>query len=549
LEICESGAGESGLRPLSVCLINPRFEPSYWGYDHVLPFVGGDKRCWTVTGALPALAALAPPHCTVELVDENVEEIDFARLARFDVIGVTGMVVQAERMKAILARLRETEAVVVVGGPYVSVAESQFAALADVRFIGEAEETWPAFLEALARREPVPERYEQAERTDMARVPPPRYDLLKADRYMMASLQFSRGCPFRCEFCDIITIFGRRPRLKTPEQMLAEFEAVRVAGFRTCFLVDDNFIGNKAKAKELLHALIGWQKANGYPLDITTEASIDLADDAEMIDLMREANILSVFIGIETPRAASLNEVRKIQNVRGDPMIARLRRIRDGGLQIAAGFIVGFDNDDEAIFDEQAAFIEEAAIAFALVAVLTPIPTTPLYDRLVREGRLDFADHEVIFRPKGMSREALKRGYAALMRRLYEPDAFLARALGGYAGAHGYRAARRRHAEATGRRPGPLARARAAVGAVRLARRLVRTVRAEGLGRLGAAYFGAWWRLNRPLGRARMPLPDFVGLCLYHWHFHRIANGARRGAFGAVLPADLPLFDQDARAA
>jgi radical SAM superfamily enzyme YgiQ (UPF0313 family) len=537
------------MRPLSVCLINPRFEPSYWGYDHVLPFMAGDKRCWTVTGALPALAALAPPHCTIELIDENVEPIDFDRLDRFDVVGVTGMVVQAQRMKAILERLRGARATIVVGGPYVSVAESQLASLCDTRFIGEAEETWPAFLEALGRGEAVAERYEQAERTDMATVPVPRYDLVKSGRYVMASLQFSRGCPFRCEFCDIITIFGRRPRLKTPEQMLAEFDAIREAGFRTCFLVDDNFIGNKAKAKELLRALIGWQKRHGYPLDITTEASINLADDAEMIALMREANMLSVFVGIESPRAASLSEVQKIQNVRGDSMIDKLGRIRGGGIQIAAGFIVGFDNDDEAIFEEQFAFIEEAAVAFALVAVLTPIPTTPLYDRLVAEGRLDFADHEVIYRPKGMSREALKRGYAALMRRLYEPEAFLGRAFAGYVGSAAYRTARRRLALDTGRRPGPVARLRATVGGVRLMLRLARAARAAGLGRLASAYARAWWRLNRPLGRERMPVQDFVGLCLYHWHFHRIANGPRRGAFGAVLPADLPLFEEDLRAA
>jgi radical SAM superfamily enzyme YgiQ (UPF0313 family) len=395
----------------------------------------------------------------------------------------------------------------------------------------------------------VPERYEQAERTDMAKVPAPRYDLIKSDRYVMASLQFSRGCPFQCEFCDIITIFGRKPRLKAPEQMLAEFDAVRAAGFTTVFLVDDNFIGNKGKAKALLRALSDWQKRHGYPLDITTEASIDLADDAEMIALMRAANIVSVFVGIETPRAASLVEVRKMQNVRGDGMIDKLARIRDGGLQITAGFIVGFDNDDEAIFAEQFAFIHEAAIAFALVAVLTPVPTTPLYDRLVREGRLDFADHEVIYRPKGMSREALKRGYAALMRRLYEPDAFLDRAFVGYAGSPAYRAARRRHARETAPARGRGWRARAAIGDLRLALRLARTARREGLGRLPGAYLRAWWRLNRPLGRERMPLREFVGLCLFHWHFHRIANGPRRGAFGAVLPPDLPLFESDLRAA
>ena len=199
---------------LSVCLINPRFEPSFWGFDFALPLMPGQKRCWVVTGALPALAALVPENCDVELIDENVEALDFDNLERFDVIGVTGMIVQGRRMFEILDRLQGVRGRVVVGGPYVSVAESLFEDVSDVRFVGEAEETWPAFLKALMAGEPVSDRYEQPDKTDMRKVPAPRYDLLKADRYLMASLQFSRGCPFLCEFCDIITIFGRRPRVK-----------------------------------------------------------------------------------------------------------------------------------------------------------------------------------------------------------------------------------------------------------------------------------------------------------------------------------------------
>jgi radical SAM superfamily enzyme YgiQ (UPF0313 family) len=260
-------------RALSVCLINPRFEPSYWGYHYALPVLPGDKRCWMVTGALPALAALAPAHCSVVLIDENVETIDFEQLSGFDVIGVTGMIVQAQRMREILQCLQGLKAKIVIGGPYVSVAEAQFVGLCDCRFVGEAEETWPGFLMALGRDQPVLERYQQPERTDMETVPPPRYDLIKAGRYVLATLQFSRGCPFLCEFCDIITIFGRKPRLKTPGQVIAEVEAIRAAGFRQCFLVDDNFIGNKVKAKELLRALISWQRARGFPISFTAEAS------------------------------------------------------------------------------------------------------------------------------------------------------------------------------------------------------------------------------------------------------------------------------------
>jgi len=237
-------ADQMGLKRLSVALINPRFEATYWGLDYALPLMPGDKRYWNVTGALPYLAALTPAHCQVTLIDENVEPIDFGALGAFDVVGVTGMNVQGARMREILKRLKALPCLVAVGGPYVSVAEEFFDGLCDVRFIGEAEETWPLFLTDLAAQRPVAARYEQAEKTEMARVPPPRFDLVKSKHYLMAPLQFSRGCPFLCEFCDIITIFGRKPRTKTPEQMIAEFEAVRAAGFRTVFLSDDNFIGN-----------------------------------------------------------------------------------------------------------------------------------------------------------------------------------------------------------------------------------------------------------------------------------------------------------------
>src|SRR6185295_6359820 len=295
---------------LAICLINPRSRPSYWTADFAMPFYGlGRKLKYSMAnGALVSVAALVPSQHEVVIIDENVESIDYESLRRFDVIGVTGMVVQAERMCEILRRLRDLPAVLVTGGPLVTVNEGTFLGLCDVRFIGEAEETWPAFLEALANGAPIESRYEQAEKTDMTRVPVPRFDLLKRGYYGTAPVQFSRGCPFLCEFCDIITIFGRRPRVKQPEQVLAELDALLAQGFKGCFLVDDNFIGNKVEAKRLLRRIIEWQAAHGFPLVFVTEASINLANDPELIDLMVQANFQNVFIGIETPRAASLTE-------------------------------------------------------------------------------------------------------------------------------------------------------------------------------------------------------------------------------------------------
>src|SRR5436190_3364753 len=265
---------------LSICLINPKSQPSYWTADFAMPFYGlGRKLKYSMAnGALVSVAALVPPEHEVVLIDENVERIDFRALQRFDVIGVTGMVVQSKRMCEILQQLRTSPAVIVVGGPLVTVSEGIFAELCDVRFIGESETTLPVFLNALASGATTESRYEQQEKTDMTTVPVPRFDLLKRGYYGTAPVQFSRGCPFLCEFCDIITIFGRRPRVKRAEQVLAELDAVLAQGFKGCFLVDDNFIGNKLEAKKLLRRIVEWQQEHGFPLKFVTEASINLAN-------------------------------------------------------------------------------------------------------------------------------------------------------------------------------------------------------------------------------------------------------------------------------
>lgn len=500
--------------------------------DFVLPLMDGDKRCWVVTGALPALAALAPSHCTVELIDENVEAINFDRIASFDVVGITGMIVQRDRMRAILTRLKGASATVVVGGPYVSVAPDTFDGLCDAMFIGEAEETWPAFLTDLGHGLPIQQRYQQLEKSDMQQVPPPRYDLVKSAHYMTASLQFSRGCPFLCEFCDIITIFGRKPRLKTKEQMIAEFDAIVSAGFRSCFLVDDNFIGNKAKAKELLRALVEWQRSQAQPVMFSTEASINLADDQELLDLMVAANFRQVFIGIETPSKAALIETRKLQNIRGDSIEEKIQRIRDSGLVVQAGFIVGFDSDSASIFDEQFEFIQNSGITQSLVAILSPIPTTPLYERLQAEGRLDLSDPDVAFHPKQMSREVLKNGFDKLMRRLYAPETYFERLFRGYAGSPDFRRIRAAQQPEGNWRTGTYSLLAGLKQAIPLARTLARHGQ---LRRLGGTYLKVWRQHNRPLGKEAITFSAFVAMCCVHWHFFKLSRQPRRAGFGTVL--------------
>ncbi len=411
-----------------IVLINPMFEVSYWGLEHALPFLG--KRANMPVACLPLLAALTPGEHTVTLIDENVEAIDYERCARADIVGVTGMSVQRFRMKEILAELKRRGAFTVLGGPYVTVQEEYFEGLADVSFIGEAEETWPQFLreweQGLHQT-----RYEQAEKSDMAKVPTPRLDLLKMRHYLFGSLQFSRGCPFQCEFCDIIITFGRRPRIKTSAQIIAELEAMRAQKMRIVFIVDDNLIGNKKAIKEVLRDVIAWQEENGYPLTFFTEASIDLADDDELMEMMVDANILAVFVGIESPNEASLRETKKFQNVRaGGTILEKVHRIQDAGMEVWCGMILGFDNDDATIFEAQRRFLTEARIGNAMIGMLSAIPKTPLHARLAQEGRLDLADESeygtnVI--PLRISREELRDGYLGVLNDLYTPEAYFGR--------------------------------------------------------------------------------------------------------------------------
>jgi radical SAM superfamily enzyme YgiQ (UPF0313 family) len=411
-----------------IVLVNPRFEVSYWGLEHALPIFG--KRANLPTACLPLLAALTPAGHCVTLVDENVEPLDYDRLERADIVGLTGMSVQRRRMREILTELKRRGVFTVVGGPWASVAEDYFDELADVIFVGEAEETWPQFLADFARGA-YQHRYEQADPTDMTRVPVPRYDLLKMEQYMFGSLQFSRGCPFQCEFCDIIVTFGRRPRLKTADQILRELEALRNQGMEIAFIVDDNLIGNKRAIKPVLAAVARWQREQGYPFTFFTEASLDLADDAELMQLMVDANITSVFVGIESPNEASLRETKKFQNVRpGGTLVDRVHAIQDAGLDVWCGMILGFDHDDVHVFDLQRDFIRDARVLHAMVGMLTAIPKTPLYARLTTEGRLDTSDEpdfgtNVV--PAQMTRAELRDGYRRLMQEIYEPAAYFDR--------------------------------------------------------------------------------------------------------------------------
>ena len=413
-----------------IVVINPRFNISFWGLEHCMPLFG--KRANLPVACLALLAALAPDHHNVTLIDENVEDIDFDRLGRADLVCLTGMSIQGRRLIEILEEVKSRGVMAVVGGPMATVEPEVLEGLADVIFVGEADETWPQFLsdwEQGCHKS----RYEQQQKTDVTKLPLPRIDLLKTNRYMFGSLQISRGCPFTCEFCDIIVTFGRRPRLKSSEQVLAELEAFQHAGLGIVFVVDDNLIGNKKAIKPVLRDIIRWQQERAYPLTLFTEASLDLAEDEELMELMGRANFQNVFIGIETPNEDLLRETKKHQNVRPNAgtLLERVHRVQQRGIDVWCGMIVGFDHDDPSIFDVMPTFLAETRISAALIGMLHAIPTTPLYDRLKKEGRL--SDDEVSDKigtnviPLGMSPDELRDGFIQVMQRCYRADAYFQR--------------------------------------------------------------------------------------------------------------------------
>ena len=341
------------------------------------------------------------------------------------------MQVQKADVKDILRRARGLGKRTMVGGPYASTEPEALLAFADHVVVGEPDEIFATIATGLetglARR-----LYVIHEKPDLRQTPTPRFELLKLENYAFMAVQFSRGCPFQCEFCDIITIYGRKPRTKPPGQLLAELEALVELGWRKhVFIVDDNFIGNHKLALELAREMEPWQEARDYPLLFFTEASIDLAQRPELIEAMVKANFFFVFIGIESPSKESLKEARKLQNLRADPLEC-IRFIQSKGLWVTAGFIVGFDSDTEDIFEQQRDFIERAAIPWAMVGLLQAPPTTPLYDRMLKQGRLLTEGATSNFSPPNFKTilplPVLLKGFRETLNSLYSPAAFYDRA-------------------------------------------------------------------------------------------------------------------------
>ncbi len=408
--------------PPRLLLVNPRFPESFWSFRWALERVLPGKRAVNPPLGLATVAALCPPDWSVRIVDENIESIPLE--PDVDLIGVCGMGVQFKRECEILKYYRSRGYHVVAGGSYASLCPESFGGLAHTVIAGEAEYVWGRFCADFQAGQPQA-LYRETGTVDLADSPVPRFDLLKLEEYTTVSLQFSRGCPYQCEFCDIIVMFGRRPRTKQPEQIGKELDLLRERGVHNVFFVDDNLIGNKKAARELMTYLADYQRKHGYVFRFGTEASLNLATDDELMELFRAANFTWVFLGIETPEVASLQEVKKTQNLAQD-VLGAVRRIYAHGLDVFAGFIVGFDHDQVETFDRQYRFILESGIQASMIGLLTAMPKTPLYERLTREGRLvptlELADNtkpvtNVV--PLHMSAVELVRGYQSLYQRLF----------------------------------------------------------------------------------------------------------------------------------
>ena len=415
---------------MRILLVYPENPDTFWGFKRALRFIS--KKAMEPPLGLLTVAAMLPASWELRLVDLNVRRLHDRDLTWADYVFLSGMIVQRASFEQVLARCARLGVKVVAGGPMATTTPEDFPT-ADHLVLNEAEVTLPLFLADLERGSP--QRVYRADGfPEITSTPQPRWDLLELKKYATMDIQYSRGCPHDCEFCNITTLYGHRPRTKSTAQFLAELDSLQAAGWRdSVFVVDDNFIGNRRKLRtDLLPALVEWSERNGHPFEFSTEATIELSDDEELMELMVRAGFRMVFVGIETPDEGSLAECNKAQN-RGRDLVESVKILQRHGLEVTGGFIVGFDSDRPDIFDRQIRFIQNSGIMTAMVGVLQAPLGTRLFQRLKDENRLldswtGSNTDQPNFRPR-MNPEVLAEGYRRILRTIYSGTAYLERAM------------------------------------------------------------------------------------------------------------------------
>jgi len=414
---------------MNILLIYPLYPDSFWSFKHALRFVS--KKAALPPLGLITVSAMLPKTWKKKLVDMNVSSLRTSDVQWADYVFISAMYIQRESVNKIIEECIKHNVKIVAGGPLFTQDYDNYSQVNHL-ILNEAEITLPLFLRDIENGNPE-KIYRSDQFADITKSPLPDYSLLKSDKYATAGIQYSRGCPFDCEFCDITAMFGRHVRTKTPAQVIAELDQLYAIGWNGgVFFVDDNFIGHKKKLKkELLPEMIGWMKSHRYPFLFITEASINLADDKELMDMMVQAGFNRVFVGIETPEESCLMECNKLHNNNRD-MIDCVREIQDNGMEVSAGFIVGFDNDPPNIFRRQIDFIQKSGIITAMVGLLNAPRSSRLYQRLNREGRIldkftgDNTDYSMNFVPV-MDKNELLKGYREIIRNIYSSRSYYER--------------------------------------------------------------------------------------------------------------------------
>jgi radical SAM superfamily enzyme YgiQ (UPF0313 family) len=416
---------------MNILLVYPTYPDTFWSFKHALKFVS-KKASFPPLGLL-TVAAILPKNWNVKLIDMNTDELKNEDILSADFVFISAMSVQSKSADEVIQRCKKLNKKIVAGGPLFTSSSENYEDV-DHLVLNEAEITLPLFLDDLEKGIPK-HKYTKDKWADITTTPLPRWDIVPIKNYTSMNLQYSRGCPFDCDFCDITVLYGRKPRTKTKEQVIDELDLLYFIGWRgPVFFVDDNFIGNKVKLKrEILPAIIEWMEKRKNPFYLNTEVSINLADDEELMQMMAKAGFEAVFVGIETPNDESLIECNKPQN-RNRDLISSIKKIQQFGLEVQGGFIVGFDNDPASIFDKLASFIQESGIVTAMVGLLNAPKGTKLQKRLENEGRMlkDFTgsntDFSINFVPK-MDTKALLDGYQKILNKIYSPKYFYERVM------------------------------------------------------------------------------------------------------------------------